>query len=92
MPQPYRQEVRDGFFVQVVMDRDKNTTIATEHGAHEGTINKWIRPAEIDVGNKPGNTSDESAELREPRRRTLLLEQRTSSCATQPLTWRRQSC
>uniref|UniRef100_UPI003CCD4730 transposase n=1 Tax=Brevibacterium renqingii TaxID=2776916 RepID=UPI003CCD4730 len=41
----------------------------------EGTIAKWIRQAEIDAGNKPGKTTDESAELREMRRRNRLLEQ-----------------
>ena len=77
MPQPYPQEFRDDV-ARVVMGRDKNTTIAQiakDFGVHEGTINKWIRQADIDAGNKPGNTSDESAELREMRRRNRLLEQ-----------------
>ncbi|MDN6191551.1 MAG: IS3 family transposase [Brevibacterium sp.] len=77
MPQPYPQEFRDDV-VRVVMGRDKNTTIAQiakDFGVHEGTINKWLRQAEIDAGNKPGNTTDESTELRELRRRTRLLEQ-----------------
>ena len=77
MPQPYPQEFRDDV-VRVVMGRDKNTTIAQiakDFGVHEATITKWVRQAEIDAGNKPGNTTDESTELRELRRRNRLLEQ-----------------
>ncbi|GEB23236.1 MAG: transposase [Brevibacterium aurantiacum] len=77
MPQPYPQEFRDDV-VRVVMGRDKNTTIAQiakDFGVHEATITKWVRQAEIDAGNKPGNTTEESTELRELRRRTRLLEQ-----------------
>src|SRR5699024_10045679 len=71
------QEFRDDV-IRVVQTRDAKTTIAQiakDFGVHEGTINKWLRQADIDAGNKPGNTSDESAELREMRRRNRLLEQ-----------------
>ena len=77
MPQPYPQEFRDDV-VRVVLNRDSNTTIAQiakDFGVHETTVTKWIRQAEVDAGNKPGTTTDESAELRELRRRTRLLEQ-----------------
>ena len=77
MPQPYPKEFRDDV-VRVALNRDEKTTIAQiakDFGVHEGTINKWLRQADIDAGNKPGNTSDESAELREMRRRNRLLEQ-----------------
>ena len=77
MPQPYPKEFRDDV-IQVALTRDSKTTIgqiAKDFGVHEGTITKWVRQAEIDAGNKPGNTSDESAELREMRRRNRLLEQ-----------------
>ena len=73
MPQPYPKEFRDDV-IRVVQTRDSKTTIgqiAKDFGVHEGTINKWLRQAEIDAG----NTSDESAELREMRRRNRLLEQ-----------------
>lgn len=48
--------------------------ITKDYGVHEGTIAKWQRQVDIDAGNKPGNTTNESAELRELRRRTRLLE------------------
>lgn len=62
----------------MALNRDEKTTIAqiaADFGVHEGTVTKWIRQAEIDAGNQPGTTTDESAELRELRRRTRLLEQ-----------------
>ncbi|MDN5805784.1 MAG: transposase [Brevibacterium aurantiacum] len=77
MPQPYPKEFRDDV-IRVALDRDSKTTIgqiATDFGVHEVTIAKWLRQAEVDAGNKPGNTTDESAELREMRRRNRLLEQ-----------------
>ena len=77
MPQPYPKEFRDDV-IQVALNRDSKTTIgqiAKDFGIHEGTLNKWLRQGEIDAGNKPGNTTDESAELREMRRRNRLLEQ-----------------
>ena len=77
MPQPYPKEFRDDV-IQVALNRDSKTTIvqiAKDFGINEGTLKKWIRQGEIDAGKKPGNTSDESAELREMRRRNRLLEQ-----------------
>jgi transposase len=75
MPQPYAQEFRD-YVVRVALNRDEKTTIAQiakDFGVHEDTIAKWLRQANIDAGDKPGKTTDESAELL--RRRTRLLEQ-----------------
>ena len=54
--------------------QDDDGQIAKDFGVHEGTMNKWFRQADIDAGNKPGNTSDESAELREMRRRNRLFK------------------
>ena len=39
------------------------------------TLHKWLRQADIDDGNRPGKTREDSAELRELRRRNRLLEQ-----------------
>ena len=49
--------------------------IATDFGIHAMTLTKWMRQASIDDGAKPGTSRTESAELRELRRRTRLLEQ-----------------
>jgi transposase-like protein len=39
------------------------------------TLSKWLRQAAIDDGERPGATSDESAELRDAKKRIRLLEQ-----------------
>lgn len=49
--------------------------VATDFGVHPMTLWKWMRRADINDGSKPGVTSQESAELREARRRIKLLEQ-----------------
>lgn len=76
MPKPYPKEFCEGF-IRVVLNLDENTTIgqiAKAFGVHEATLGKWILQVEIDAGNKPGDTAEDSAELRVFRRRARLLE------------------
>ena len=59
MPAPYPKEFRDDV-VRVALNRGLGhnlSVIAKDFGIHEGTLNKWIRQAEIDAGNKPGKTT-----------------------------------
>ncbi|MGW1074084.1 transposase [Streptomyces sp. NPDC002537] len=49
--------------------------VATGFGVHSMALWKWMRRADIDDGTKSGLSSQESAELREARRRIKLLEQ-----------------
>ncbi|MET9326000.1 IS3 family transposase [Tsukamurella sp. NPDC003166] len=77
MPKPYPKEFRDDV-VRVARDRESGVTIeqiAKDFGVHPMTLQKWMRRADIDDGNKPGMTSGQSAELREANRRIRLLEQ-----------------
>lgn len=77
MPKPYPKEFRDDV-VRVARGRDPGVTldeIASDFGIHPMTLSKWLRQARIDDGEQPGQTSDESAELRAARRRIRLLEQ-----------------
>ena len=77
VPKPYPQEFRDDV-VRVARDRESGVTlaqIAKDFGIHEMTLQKWMRRADIDDGNKPGMTSGQSAELREANKRIRLLEQ-----------------
>lgn len=91
MPKPYPKEFRDDV-VRVALNWDAKTTItqiAKVFGVREGTVTKWIRQAEVDAGTKPGTTTDESAEWRELRRRTRLLEQERCCAGRQPICLRR---
>ncbi|MDX2681741.1 IS3 family transposase [Streptomyces soliscabiei] len=77
MPKPYPEEFRQDV-VRVARNRGPGVTVeqvATDFGVHPMTLWKWMRRAAIDDGTKPGTTSQESAELREARRRIKLLEQ-----------------
>ncbi|MCX2922301.1 IS3 family transposase [Streptomyces sp. NEAU-W12] len=77
MPKPYPEEFRQDV-VRVARNRDPGVTIeqvATDFGVHPMTLWKWMRRADIDEDAKPGVSSQESAELRDARRRIKLLEQ-----------------
>jgi hypothetical protein len=49
--------------------------VAADFGVHAMTLWKWMRWADIDDGTKTGTNNQESAELREARRRIKLLKQ-----------------
>ena len=51
------------------------TAVSGRLGMSAETLRKWIRQAEIDAGEKPGTTTQESAEIRELRRKNRELEQ-----------------
>jgi len=73
----YPREFRDDV-VRVARSREDGVTIAQiakDFGVHEMTLHKWIRQADIDGGNRPGKSREESSELRDARKRIRLLEQ-----------------
>ncbi|MGI6878513.1 transposase [Microbacterium sp. gxy059] len=77
MPKPYPTEFRDDV-VRIARNREPGVTIekiAKDFGVHPMTLTKWMRRADIDEGNKPGQTRTETVELREARKRIRLLEQ-----------------
>jgi transposase-like protein len=77
VPKPYPEEFRQDV-VRVARNRGPGVTVkqvATDFGVHPMTLWKWMRRADIDDGSRPGVPSQESAELREARRRIKLLEQ-----------------
>src|SRR5690625_5830674 len=74
MPAPYPQEFREDV-VRVARSREDGVTlaqIAKDFGVHEMTLHKWIRQADIDDGNRPGRSREESTELREARKQIHL--------------------
>ncbi|MFZ3560793.1 IS3 family transposase [Streptomyces sp. BH055] len=74
MPRPYPPEFRARAIALVCGGKQAKQTV-DELGIHPVTLSKWMRRADIADGVKPGTTSQESAELREARRRIKLLEQ-----------------
>src|SRR5690606_39649989 len=77
MPKPFPKEFRDDV-IRVAENRDPDVTlaqIAKDFGVHAGTLDKWMRQARIEAGEQPGETKQESVELRELRKRNRLLEQ-----------------
>ncbi|MFD7973953.1 IS3 family transposase [Streptomyces clavifer] len=77
MPKPYPKEFRDDV-VRVARNREPGVTleqIAADFGVHPITLSKWLRRADTDEGARPATASEESAELREARKRIRLLEQ-----------------
>ena len=77
MPAPYPREFRNDV-VRVARNREpgqKLSQLAKDFGISESCLTNWIRQADVEDGNLPGTTREDSAELRELRRRNRLLEQ-----------------
>jgi transposase len=49
------------------------TSVAHKLGMSTETLRKWIRQAQVDGGQRPGSTSEESAELKRLRRENAEL-------------------
>lgn len=76
MPKPYPKEFREDV-VRVARNREPGVTleqIAADFGVHPITLSKWLRRSDADEGAGTATPADESAELREARKRIRLLE------------------
>ena len=75
VPKPHPKEFRED--VVAVARRGDATLaeVAKDFGISESCLRNWIRAADVEDGNRPGTTTDQSAEVRELRRRNRLLEQ-----------------
>jgi transposase len=49
--------------------------IAKDFGISESCLHRWLKLADVDEGVRPGVTTQESAELRELKKRNKTLEQ-----------------
>jgi transposase len=77
VPKPYPKEFRDDV-VRVARNREPGVhlkQIAADFGISESCLTGWLKAADVEDGAKPGLSSDQSAELRDLRRRNRLLEQ-----------------
>ena len=48
--------------------------VAKDFGISESCLQRWLKIADVEDGVKPGTTPGEAAELREAKKRILLLE------------------
>ena len=80
-PSKYPTELRERA-VRMVMEHKKDypseyeaiRSVATKLGIRTPeTLRKWVRQAEVDAGQCPGTTTDESAELKRLRRENAEL-------------------
>jgi transposase len=49
------------------------TSVARRLGASPETVRKWVRQAQVDAGDRPGNTTEASEEVRRLRRENAEL-------------------
>ena len=75
MPRPHPQEFRDDVVAVARRGEAPLAQIAKDFGISESCLRNWLRRADVEDGHRPGQTSAESAELRELKRRNRLLEQ-----------------
>ncbi len=78
MPKPYTKEFREDV-VRVARNREPGVTleqVAADFGVHPASLTKWLRHAETEnTTTRFATAPAESAELREARKRSRLLEQ-----------------
>lgn len=76
MPAPYPREFRADV-VAVARRREDGVTIkqiAADFGVSAATLQNWLHQADVEDGNRPGQTVDGAAEVLELRRRNRLLK------------------
>lgn len=75
MPKPYPEEFRRDVVAVARKGNAPIKQVAKDFGISEACLHNWLKQADIEDGNKPGLTREESTELRELRKRTKQLEQ-----------------
>jgi transposase len=75
MPRAFPKEFRDDV-VAVARGSDVSIArVAKDFGISESCLQRWLKLADVEEGRRPGVTREESAELREVKKRNRLLEQ-----------------
>ncbi|MCP2323341.1 transposase [Hamadaea flava] len=75
MPKAFPEEFRRDVVAVARKGQAPVAQIAKDFGISESCLHRWLKLADIEDGVRPGVTADESAELRELRKRNRLLEQ-----------------
>ncbi|NJC11410.1 transposase [Micromonospora profundi] len=75
MPEAFPPELRRDVVAVARKGEAPLSQIGRDFGISESCLHRWLKIADVDDGVRPGTTSSESAELRELRKRSKLLEQ-----------------
>jgi transposase len=75
MPKAFPLEFRRDVVAVARKGEAPLSQIAKDFGISESCLHRWLKLADVDDGVRPGVTSQESAELRELRKRNRTLEQ-----------------
>jgi len=75
MPRAFPEEFRRDVVAVARRREAPQKQIAEDFGISHATLSNWLRQADIEDGDKPGVTREQSDELRVANRRIRLLEQ-----------------
>jgi transposase len=75
VPKPYPKEFRDDVVAVARKGGAPLNQIAKDFGISEGCLHNWMKRADVEDGNRPGVTAQQSAEVRDLKKRNRLLEQ-----------------
>lgn len=75
MPKAFPLEFRRDVVAVARKGEAPLSQIAKDFGISESCLHRWLKLADVDDGIRPGVTSQESAELRELKKRSRVLEQ-----------------
>lgn len=75
MPKAFPEEFRRDVVAVARRGEAPITQIAKDFGISQSCLTRWLKLADIEDGNRPGATQQESAELRELKKRNRQLEQ-----------------
>ncbi len=75
MPKPYPREFRDDVVAVARKGDAPLNQIAKDFGISDSCLANWMKQADVQDGNRPGVTKEQSIEARELKKRVRLLEQ-----------------
>ena len=75
MPKAFPIEFRNDVVAVARKGEASIARVAKDFGVSESCLQRWLKLDDIEAGKRPGVSRDESAELRELKKRNRLLEQ-----------------
>lgn len=75
MPKAFPVEFRRDVVAVARKGESTLVQIAKDFGISEACLHRWMKLADVEDGVRPGVTKDETAEVRELRKRNRVLEQ-----------------